>query len=881
MRLEHWLYTLPLRLRSLFRGRSVDCDLEDEMQFHLEQLTRQNVEKGMPQDEAHYAALRAMGGLTQNKERARETRKVSGLLNFGRDLRYALRMLRKNPGFATIAILTLALGIGANSAIFSVVNTMLLRPLPFPESDRLVRLWETEPPERLKNLVNGYNFLDWRDYTHSFEDMAAVQAGDFNLTGAGAPAALPGEAVSPGYFSILGVKPYLGRAFQPEEGVRGQDQKVILSHRLWQQHFGGDPQILGKTIYVDGSPCAVIGVMPAGFAFPKSKAQAWVPLPITRSQDWVRGRSLTVVARLKTGVTLQRAQADLEAAAAIIAQQRPDMDRGWSAVVIPALADVTESLHKPLLLLLGAVAFLLLIACANVANLLLMRGTGRQREIAVRQSLGATRLRIVQQLLAEGVLVAGAALLLGLALARTGLRGLLAIIPANAPLPRTEPVTLDGYVLSFSFLVSLLTVVLCGLMPSLHLARVDPQEALKSGSQPSIGGHRRMRQGLVILEISLAIVLTIGAGLMTRSLLRLINVDPGFAPQHVLTMRLFTSPAQYDDPHKRAQYMDKLVSAISSIPGVESAATVHFLPLQDRTSGSCFAPGKEKPTPSSSPNAGFLIVSPGYFNTMRTRVLSGRDFDERDQVGSPSVMIVNQAFVRRFIPSANPLGQQFSVCWTDAFPSPAEIVGVVADARQEGLGTSPEPTIFLSNLQTPMYFAALVVRTSGEPRHMLSSVEKAIHAVDPEQAVSGIETLEEVMKDSVAQPRFQAVLLMVFAGLALTLCTIGVYGVISYSVEQRKREIAIRMALGAARTSVVALIAKEALLLASAGIGLGLIASAVLTRLLSSLLYEIKPLDPLTLLSVSLLVMATAAAAACLPTRRASKVDPMQALRYE
>ncbi|HLW55128.1 MAG TPA: ABC transporter permease [Candidatus Angelobacter sp.] len=879
MRLENWLYTLPLRLRSLFRGGTADRELDDEMQYHLEQLAQDHMARGMPAEEARYAALRAMEGLTQNKERARETRRISGLLNFGRDLRYALRLLRKNPGFSAVAILTLALGIGANSAIFSVVNAMLLRPLPFAEPERLVRLWETQP-DHGKNVVNAYNFMDWRDNTHSFEDMAAVSTLEFNLTGGGAPLAVPGDQVSTGYFSILKVNPYLGRTFVPDDGVPGR-QRVILSYGLWQERFGSDPEIVGKTISVDGSPSEVIGVMPRGFSFPKSRAQIWGPLPIVRSQDWLRGRFLTVVARLKPGVTLQQAQEDIDRAAKITAQLRPDFNRGWGATAIPLLRDVTEQLRKPLWVLLGAVAFLLLIGCANVANLLLMRGTGRLQEIAIRQSLGATRARIMQQLLAEGLVLAIGALAAGLVVAAVCLRGLLAVIPPTAPLPRNEPVTLDGNVFAFTVAASLLTAVLFALAPALRLSRVPPQEVLKSGNQQRSGEHRGLRQTLVVLEISLAIVLTIGAGLMTRSLLRLLNVDLGFDAHHVLSMRIFTSPAKYDDPHTRSRYMARMLDEVRAVPGVESAGTVHFLPLQERNSGSCFEPGARNPTPASSPNANFLIVSPGYFGAMKTPILGGRDFDPRDQIGSPSVMMVNQAFVRRFISGKNPIGQQFSVCWADDFPSPAEVVGVVADARQMGLESRAEPTIFLSNLQTPMYFAALVVRSHGEPAQITNSVLAAIHRADPEQAVSGIETLDEVMSDSASQPRFQAVLLLAFAGLALSLCAIGVYGVISYSVEQRRKEIGIRMALGAGRANVLQLIAREALLLTGIGLAVGLLASAVLTRLLGSLLFEITPLDPATLSFVSLLVMITAAAAACLPARKATKVDPMFALRYE
>jgi predicted permease len=880
MRLEHWLYTLPLRLRSLFRGRQMDRELDDEMQYHLEQLMQEHVARGLSSEEARYAALRAMDGLTQNKEKSRETRKVSSITNFARDARYALRLLRKSPGFSAIAILTLALGIGANSAIFSVVNAVLLRPLPFPQPDRLVRLWEASPNRNWhRNVINPWNFLDWRDNTHAFEDMAAISGFQFNLTGDGEPVAVPGLQVSPGFFSILRIPAYLGRTFAADDGIPGHDDKVILSHGLWQTRFGGDPGIVGKTLNVNGAPHVVIGVMPPGFSFPKNPAQLWTPFALTRSKEFSEGRYLSAVARLKPGVTLDGAQRDIEAAARVTVTLRPDYNKKWSAEAVPLLEDVTKDLRRPLWVLLAAVGLLLLIACANVANLLLMRGSGRLREIAVRETLGATRRRIVQQLLIESLVLAMAGLAAGLAFAKLGLRGLLAIIPQSAPLPRSEPITIDGQVFAFTLVASILTAVLFGLAPSLRLSRVRLHDTLKQGSQRGSGGHRRLRQALVMAEIALAILLAVGAGLMLRSFQRLLAVDPGFDTQHVVTMRLFTSPAKYRDVHKRSRYMQRILSEVRGVPGVEAAGTVHFLPLEGSESASCFAPGNQEPKPASSPDARFLIISPGYLSAMGTRILSGRDFDDRDQVGSPSVMLVNQAFVRSFLPGQNPIGQRFSVCWD--VPNPAEIVGVVNDTRQTGLEDTPQPRIFLSNSQAPMFFASVVVRANGDPRQILSSVEAAIHRADPEQAVSDMRTMDDVLSDSVSRPRFQALLLLVFAALALGLATIGVYGVISYSVSQRTREIGIRVALGAGHGDVMYLVMKEAVFLVGLGLAIGLIGALALTRVLRSLLFEVTPTDPLTLLSVSSAAVAAAALATYLPARRAVKVDPMLGLRCE
>jgi predicted permease len=879
MPLERWFYVLPLRLRSLFRGSQADRDLDDEIQYHLELLTKEKIARGLLPDEARLAALRDMDSLTQNKERARETRQVTSILDLGRDIRYALRLLIKNPGFSAVAILTLALGIGANTAIFSVVNAMLLRPLPFPEPDRLVHLWETIPQKDIhRNVVNPWNFLDWRERTHGFEDMAAINGSDTTVSGYGEPVSVAGLWVSPSFFNVLRVPAYLGRTFLPEEGQPGHEHEVILSYGLWQERFGGDRQIVGKTVGIDGSPSVIVGVMPPGFSFPGSRARVWTPQPITHDKEWSEGRYLTVVARLKPGVTLQQAQQELETVAAAGARERPEVNKNWSAEAVPLLPDVTRDLRLPLVVLLAAVGFLLLIACANVANLLLMRGSGRLREIAVRETLGATQRRIVQQLLAESLALAGAGMLASLGFAWLGLRGLLAIIPQSVPLPRQEPVTIDARVFLFTLAVSLLTAVLFGLVPSLRLSRISPLEALKQGTPQSTGGNRLLRQAFVVVEISLAILLAVGAGLMLRSFERLRAVDPGFDVQHLVSMRLFTSPAKYADPGKRARYIQHLLAEVRRIPGVEAAATTHFLPLQGRISASCFAPGKTNPDTSSS-NAQFLIVSPDYFKTMRIPLLGGRDFDARDQIGSPSVMIVNQAFVRRYSPGGSPVGKGFSVCWT--IPNPAEVVGVVADARQGGLDDSPQPTIFLSNDQATMYFAAIIARAQGDPAQVTSSIEAVIHRADPEQGISGVETMKDVVSDSVSQPRFQAVLLTAFSALALGLAAIGIYGVISYSVEQRTREIGLRMALGAGRGATLGLVGQEALLLTAIGLALGLLGAALLTRLLASLLFEITPTDPLTLLGVSGLVLAIAGLAAYVPTRRALRVDPMLALRYE
>lgn len=804
------------------------------------------------------------------------------LETLGKDLRYGVRILSKSPGFALVAVLTLALGIGANTAIFSVVDAMLLRPLPYPEPDRLVRIWESSLKlDSPRNVVNPRNFLDWRDQSHSFEAMAAVVDHMTNLNVSGHPIAVQSLTVSPEFFSILRVPPFLGRALVPEDGIRGRNQVVVLSYQFWRRQFGASPSVLREDIEVDGLRCPVVGVMPQTFSFPNSRAELWLPAALDRNDESEGGRFMSVVARLKPGVTLDQAQQDMIRVTNFTAEARPNYNKNWSASVVPMLEDATEGVSRPLWVLLASVGFLLLIACANLANLLLMRATTRLREIAVRSALGASRGRIVQQLLVESLLLSLAGMAAGLLFAYFGLNALLALIPANAPLPRTEPIAVDARVFLFTLGVSLLTAVIFGLVPSLRLSRVDLQNILTQGTLRSgVGGHLLLRRSLVVAEVALALILSVGAGLMLRSFARLMSVDPGFNAEHLVTMHIWTSPTRYGDDRNRSQYVDKILTEIRHTPGVRAAASVHFLPLTERTSGSCFSPADQPPpTPAESPDAQFLIITSDYFKTMGTSVLSGREFNERDQFGGSPVAVVNQAFVRRFSPNQDILGKQLRVCWT--IQKPVEVIGVVADARQEGLQQSPQPTIFLCNTQAPMYFASLVVRAYGDARQIMREAELAVHRVDPDQAVSDLQTMDSVFSDSVSAPRFQLVLLLVFAGIALALAIIGVYGVVSYSVTQRTQEIGIRVALGARAGDVIQMVLQEAVLLAGVAVVLGLSGAFALTRLLQSLLFEVTPTDPVTLGVVATAVLFVAVTSAFVPARRAVRVNPMIALRHE
>ena len=868
--------------RNLFSVRHVEADLDAEVRAHLDLLIDENIRAGMSPGEAERAACLQLGGAEQVKEQVRDQRLGNWLHSVFSDARYALRQLRKNPAFTAVAVLTLALGIGANTAIFSVVDAMLLRPLPFPEPERLVRLWEASLRyNSQRNVVNPFNYMDWREQSHSFLSMAAISGGVTNLRAQGQPIAVDGLQVSPEFFSVLEVAPFLGRGFVAAEGTPGQDHSVILSYELWQRAFGADAEIIGKQIEVDGVPHQVVGVMPKGFSYPNLKAQVWTPLAMARTDEWREGRYLTVVARLKPGVTPAQAQQDMLRVADSTATARPDFNKNWSVNVAPMLQDATRKVRRPLWVLLIAVGLLLLIACANVANLLLMHGTTRLREMAVRTALGAPRLRIIQQLLAESLLLSLAGMVLALAFAYWGLSALLALIPESTPLPRQEPIAIDARVLLFTFAISFLITVLFGLVPAIRLSFADPQNVLRQGTpRTGVSGHQSLRRGFVVAEVALALLLSVGAGLMLRSLARLTSVDPGFHPEHLLTLHIWTSPTRYSDDLKRSQYIDRILTEIRRTPGVQAAGSTHFLPLTDRISGSCFSMiDQPAPTPAESPSAQFLIINAGYFSAVGTPILTGRDFNQLDGFNSKPVAIVNRAFVEQYLKGKQVLGNQMNVCWT--FKKPVQIVGVVADARQAQLQDAPEPTIFLSNAQAPMYFATIVVRAEGDPRLLALPAEAAIHRVDPDQAVSDVRTMKNVFSDSLASPRFQAVLLFVFAALAVTLAVIGIYGVVSYSVTQRTNEIGIRVALGAGASDVFRMVLREVIALCAVALSAGLLGALALGRLMRALLFETAPTDPVTLAAVAAMMLTVSLIAAAIPARRASRVDPLVALRYE
>jgi putative ABC transport system permease protein len=873
-----------LRMRALWRRRQLDGDLQDEVAFHLAMREEKNRAAGARGDEARYAARRQFGNVSEVKERTREMWTFVSLESLWQDVRYGARLLAKNPGFSIIAILTLALGIGASAAIFSVVNGVLLRPLPFPKPDRLVRVWEANPKNGYaRNVVNPLNFLDWHEQNRSFGTMAAVAGGFANLNLGNAPITVPALAVTPEFFSVLGVAPLLGRAFIDDDGIPGHDTRVILTYEFWKQHFGLDPTVVNRSMKVNDTPMQILGVLPEGFAVPKMKAALWMPFAFTRDSEFAKhGRYLRVIARLKPGITMPQAQQDMERVAAWTAQVRPDYNSGWGAIVNPMLKDATSDVRRPLLVLFSAVGLVLLIACANVANLMLMRGVQRSREIAVRTALGAARARVVRQLLVESLLLACAGTLGGMAIANWALRALLALIPEASHLPRMETIRVDTAVFLFALTLAFCTTVLFGLLPALRLSRVNLHDTLKQATaRGGVGANRAARQSLVVAEIALALLLSVGAGLLLRSFERLTAVDLGFNADHLVSMGVSISPVKYDDGPKQARYVEGLLQQIRETPGVRAASTTTFLPLASEiVSGSCFAFGAEPPVnTATAPSSQFLIISPGYFDTMGTPFQSGRDFNEQDMLKSPSAAIVNQAFASKFFPAGDALGKQLGVCWT--VHNPVQIVGVVADSRQTKLKDAPSPTIYLAVTQAPLAGATFVIRAAGDPQQVLRSVALAIHRVDPDQPITEVRTMDRVFSDSASDARFQVVLLVIFAGLAVALAIIGVYGVVSYSVSQRTQEIGVRMAMGAASASIAWMVLREALALAALAVAIGLAGAFALTRVMETLLYETTATDPATLTAASIAVLVVATLAALLPARRAMGVDPMVALRYD
>jgi putative ABC transport system permease protein len=804
------------------------------------------------------------------------------------DARYGLRTMLRQPAFAAVAVAALALGVGANTAIFSVVNALLLRPLPFREQERLVGVWETNGAND-RNEVAPANFADWRRHAaDTFEGLAAVNFWNANLAGDGQPERLQGFQVSPSLFPVLGAEPLLGRTFTNEEEQPGRDAVVLLSHGFWQRRFASDPSVVNRTINLNGRAYTVVGVMPPEFQIHR-RADVWSPFaPEERTLANRTAHYLIVFGRLRAGVTPEGARAAMGARAANIAAQHPDTNAGWGANVVPLREQVVGHVETPLLLLLGAVGFVLLIACANVANLLLARATARRKEIAIRTALGAGRLRIIRQLLTESVLLAAAGGLLGLLLAWWGVELLASNLPQDAlfALPTAREIGIDARVLAFALLVSLATGLVFGLAPALQATKSDLGEGLKEGGRTSGAGvpGRRLRSALVVSEVALSVVLLVGAGLLVRSVVGLLSVDPGFEGDNVTTMRVTLPRAKYNEPAKVTAFYDQLLERLKGLPGVEAAGATSDLPLGGSTSTTSFEiEGRPPLAPSQQPEALQIIVSPDYFRALRIPVVEGRGFTERDDPTQPRAVVISRQLADKFFPGESPLGRRIRDGGGEGQWN--TVVGVAGDVKHRGLGRDPQPTLYFAHKTDPARSMVLSVRAAGGAEQIAASMRREVLAADPDQPVFDVRTAREAVEQSVSLERAVAFLLAVFAAAAMLLAAVGIFGVMSYTVTQRTQEIGVRMALGARPADILRLFLRHGLALSLIGAGLGLAASFALMRLMSSLiaglLYGVSATDPLTYAGVAVVLVAVALAACYVPARHATKVDPMEALRYE
>jgi predicted permease len=897
--MPEWGREVKERLRGLRLDPPREAEIVEELSQHLEESYEEAIRGGATNEEAHRIALLELTEgdlLTQGLRRVERPavreplvpgapRRTNMFADLWQDLRYGARMLAKTPSFTAVAVVALALGIGANSAIFSVVNTVLLRPLPFKDPDRLVMVFED-------NSRHGYpqdtpapaNYVDWRDQNKVFEGMAAIADLSFNLTGMGEPERLDGRRVSASLFPMLGVEPQLGRWFSPEEDQPGENHVVILSHALWQRRFGSDAGVIGKTVTMSGNSLSVVGVMPPSFQFPSREDQFWIPIAFTQREAGRRGSHfLNVVARLKSGVTLDEARAEMSAIAGRLQQQYPAENTDLGVAIVPLHEQLVGNIKPALLVLLGAVGFVLLVACANVANLLLARAAVRQKEIATRVALGASRLRLIRQFLTESVLLAAVGGMMGLLLSVWGVRLLKAFIPPN--ISQAKDIAVDVKVLVFTLLVSLLTGVVFGLAPAMQATKFNLNETLKEGGRDSAAGSRgnRIRGVLVVSEVALSLVLLIGAGLLINSFLRLRHVDPGFHTDHLLTMSVAIPAQKYPDEARRSAFYTEMIRRVEALPGVKSAAVTSQIPLiKQGDSVGIIIEGQPEPPPGQENIVATRIVSPRYFQTMGIRLLRGRAFGDQDKVDSPAVAVVSDAMARRYWPGEDPTGKRLCPGKPESPDDWVTVVGVAGDVRQYGLDMELKPQIYLTYQQAQFFSPRhLVVGTSVEPQSLAASVRGAVWEIDRDQPVSNISTMEEVLAESIGRQRFSTLLLGVFGVVALLLAAVGIYGVMSYSVAQRTHEIGIRIALGAQKWDVLKLAVGQALKLVTIGVAVGLVASVVLTRVMKSLLFGISSTDPTTFAVISLVLVGAGLLASYLPARRATKVDPMIALRYE
>lgn len=814
------------------------------------------------------------------------------------DISYGIRSLIKTPSFTAIAVIVLALGIGANTSIFTIVNAVLLRPLPYPGSDQLVMLWETNPRFQIgidTLPVTHGNFMDWREQNSVFEYFTALGVGSWGLTGAGEPERISGASVSPNFFRLMGTEPKLGRAFRDDEDKPDAGKVVVISHSLWQRRFASEPGVLGKTMTLDGETYTVIGITPEGFQFPRAKempyfvgvsTQTDLWRPMILGDDFINknraNHQLCVMARIKPGVTSERAQSEMTAIAERLEQSYPDSNQGIGVKVVPLNEQVVGNVRAALLVLLGTVALVLLIACANVANLLLARSAARQKEMAIRTALGASRGRLVRQLLTEALLLSMTAAVAGTMLSLWGTNAMLSLSREN--LPRAYEIAVDVRVLGFTVAIALLTSVIFGLTPALEASKINLSESLKEGSRGLSRGLRsnHLRSLLVISEIALSLVLLIGAGLMIKSLASLLKVDPGFKPDNTVTMHMSLLGSKYPSPNHQNAFFREVTHRVENLPGVQSVGLISSAPLSGGVYAGGFSiEGRVATSETDDFVADRRMISPDYFKALGIPLLKGRAFTDRDDQTSPGVVVVSDSWARRFLPNEDPIDKRIKLGGRDSTRPWLSIVGIAGDVRDTALESNARPCVYIPYPQFPSSGMTLAVRAAFDPKLLISAIRDEVWAVDKEQPITDLKTMDQYVAESVSPRRFNAMLLAIFAGLALVLASVGIYGVMAYSVTQRTHEIGIRVALGAQSSHVIRLVVGRGMALVLSGVAIGLAGALALTRVMTSLLYGVSATDPLTFGVVSGVLVAVALLANYIPARRATRIDPMVALRYE
>ena len=854
-------------------------ELDEELRYHLDRLADGHVAQGLSPEEAHYVALREMGGIDQRKEECRDARGLALIDSVRQDCGYALRALRKTPAFTVVALLSLAIGIGANTTIFAVVNAELLRPLPYPAADRLVILLERVLASGNTVNVHPANFLEWRARARSFEALALVQTPPLNVLGSSGAEQIGRVQMTSELFRVFGVAPALGRVFTTEEAGPGGSDVVVLGHGFWQRWFGGDPGVLGRELAVPDGSLTIVGVAPPGFRIGLMEPDAYTPLPIDPANPaGIGSRAFQCYARLKPAATLESATAEMAVIAADVARLY-EFDKGMG-VFVSGLHDYLVKDSRPALQLLMAVVMtVLIIACVNLAALMMARGVARRGELAVRAALGASRTRLVRQLAVESFVLSLCGGGAGLLLAYVATRGIVVLIPGTLSVASMDRIGFDSTLVLFTFLVSTLTALGFGLMPAVQASRAEPHVALRERTRSATSNrrHHRMRSGLVVAEVALAVMLVVSAGLLLRTLSSLMSVRLGFQAAQTVTMNLFLGVRS---PEARVALVDQILERIEALPGVSAAGTIQFLPLAGMTCGTgVWLDGQPSTDPSRAAPADCSLVSRGYFAAMGIPVLEGRPFERRDSFDSSRVLVVNESFARRYFPDGRALGRRILVQGTNQ--TLAEVVGVVGDIRHSGLTSDPAPTVFLLHAQTPGYITNLVVRTKGDPGARAAAIRGAIQEIDPTQAVSSVKTMDQYVGDALARPRLYAVLVTCFAVIAVLLAAIGVYGLIAYVVAQRIPEIGIRLALGATRGTVFLDQFGQGARLVGVGFLIGIGAAALAGRLISSFLFGVAPGDPVTYLVAGTTFCLIVLAAAIIPARRASLIEPLVALRHE